>query len=241
MGSDPIKTPVLFFHGFWGQSSDWDFLKAHHFQNNFQAVPYMQIPELSSTVHIMNWGAHFLKWKSQKWGEAPIRAVGYSQGGRLLLQAFQQNPSCFQQLILISSHPGFQNPEEREARIKSDKIWAQKFRTLSWAELDRQWNSQAVFQMKVSPLRKNSEQDRESLALCFENWSLGYQQDFREIINQYPDKISIILGDEDAKYVGVYRDFLKDTSRLRMEKGAAHRVPFDQPKSLVETLNLILN
>ena len=77
--------------------------------------------------------------------------------------------------------------------------------------------------------------------MCFENWSLAHQSNFRELINQNFDKISIILGEEDSKYAQIYQEFLGSNSNLKMEKGAAHRVPFDQPKKLVESLNSIIS
>ena len=97
-----------------------------------------------------------------------------------------------------------------------------------------------MFDSRPSPKRNEKDFDRNILAHCFENWSLAHQSNFRELINQQTKKLSVILGEEDLKYVKIYQEFLKDLRILKIEKGAAHRVPFDQPEHLVETLNSII-
>jgi 2-succinyl-6-hydroxy-2,4-cyclohexadiene-1-carboxylate synthase len=236
MGSDQI-IPVLFFHGFWGRAADGKFLQQFGFKKNSLAVEYAKIQKLNSENYLSDWGSQFIDWKRQQWGDEPIEAVGYSQGGRLLLQAFEASPRDFKKLVLISTHPGLLNFQEKEQRLENDRHWAKKFRTLDWTQLQKEWDSQGVFHSKIGPSRIEAEYDRKILALCFENWSLAHQQNFRELINTNLDKIKIILGEEDAKYVKLYQEFLRDLSALKMEKGAAHRVPFDQPNRLVETLN----
>jgi 2-succinyl-6-hydroxy-2,4-cyclohexadiene-1-carboxylate synthase len=227
---------ILFLHGFWGQASDWQILQNTDLSDTYKSLPYTNIPELNSEHFLSDWGQNFLKFENSQ-----ISAVGYSQGGRLLLQAFAARPEAFGKLVLISAHPGLDNFSEKENRLKQDRQWAEKFRNLEWEELQKQWDLQGVFHEKKGPLRLESDFDREALALCFENWSLAHQQNFRELIIEYPEKIKIILGEQDVKYVSLYQDFLKDKQQLKLQKGAAHRIPFDQPEGLVKLLTQIFN
>ncbi len=245
MGSDQIETqPLLFLHGFWGQASDWTSVLDRNFIKKYEALSYTENSLLSPENFLSDWGSNFINWKKQNFLNQKMIAVGYSQGGRLLLQAFNAAPEEFEKIILISSHPGLENFEAKESRLLHDRKWAQKFRTQSWEQLQSEWDSQSVFKNKsdsqINPKRIENQFDRETLALCLENWSLAHQPNSRDLINQYIHKFRIILGENDSKYIQLYQSFLKDLSILKIEKGAAHRVPFDQPTKLVETLNSII-
>lgn len=231
---------VVFLHGFWGQSKDWNFLKEKGFTKSFIAPDYTQDTLLGPQNFLSDWGQNFLIWKKNNLGCQKLTAVGYSQGGRLLLQALAAGSDEFEKLIFISSHPGLTDFAEKEQRLSQDRMWAQKFRTAEWSLLQEEWDSQGVFQSKPSPSRDENDYDREKLAFCLENWSLAHQQDYRNLINQNLSKIHFVLGEQDAKFIKLYQDFLKDSRALKMEKGAAHRVPFDQPTALVKTLNSII-
>lgn len=238
MGSNQISSDILFFHGFWGQPSDWDFLKKHGFDKSYNALNYTAEDLLGPQNFLSDWGQNFIAWKQQNYGSQKIKAVGYSQGGRLLLQALAAAPEHFDQVVLISSHPGLLDFPEKEQRLQNDRQWAKKFRTQEWNSLQREWDTQGVFKPNQNPTRVEKNFDREVLALCLENWSLAHQQNFRSLIKSQSDKVRIILGSEDSKYVKLYSEFYQD---FKMEKGAAHRVPFDQPSNLVKNLNLLFN
>jgi 2-succinyl-6-hydroxy-2,4-cyclohexadiene-1-carboxylate synthase len=241
MGSNQVTSDeVLFLHGFWGQSSDWDFLKGNGFSKSFQAPSYISEPLLSPEVFLSDWGQNFLKWKNQNWGSRKLTAVGYSQGGRLLLQALAAAPDMFEKLILISTHPGLATFNDKEARLTHDRKWAQKFRNQNWEELQKEWDSQGVFQSKPGPVKNEKDFKREVLALCLENWSLAHQSNFANLLIQNSHKVKIILGEQDSKYLELYQNILRDSSMLKIAKGAAHRVPFDQPTELVEILNSVI-
>lgn len=243
--------PVLFFHGFWGQASDFDFVQKNltdHLPHlSLKSWDYTKDPQLGPEVFLSDWGDSFFAALNSntvlkpnlglQLNDQPIQAVGYSQGGRLLLQAFQRAPDRFEKLVLISSHPGLQNFEEREARLKNDRQWAQAFREENWQSLSDRWNSQAVFRGGVEKPRMENDFNRETLALCLENWSLAHQPDFRDLIRKHNSKIHVIVGSEDSKYVELYQ---QAGIRVQKAKGAAHRVPSDQPLILVEILKSIL-
>lgn len=240
MGSNALMVldqPVLFLHGFWGQASDFDFIQGSKPAFKVDSLEYTQDPKLGPHLFLSDWGAEFLNWTQAKGLQQPLTAVGYSQGGRLLLQAFQQSPDRFKKLILISSHPGLQSFAEKEARLKSDRSWAQAFRAQPWDELQVRWNAQPVFKGGVEKPRVENDFDRETLAQCLENWSLAHQQDFRNLIQNHQNKIEIIVGSEDQKYVELYESL---GVKFQKAKGAAHRVPSDQPSILVEILNSII-
>ncbi len=228
--------PLLFFHGFWGLPSDFNAQVNQMKLLNAHSLDYTKIPQLNPEIYFSDWGSQFIAYLDQHFPEVQISAVGYSQGGRLLLSAFALQPERFKKLILISSHPGLQNIEERELRLKSDRSWAKKFKEMDWNQLQGLWNAQEVFKKGNSIFRQPEQFDRETLALCLENWSLAHQPDYRpSMIDQ--NQIEVILGEEDSKYVQLFRDL---NVKVHKVKGAAHRVPSDQSIRLTEVLSLIL-
>lgn len=228
-----LVSEILFLHGFLGIPSDYNACFEHLSIQNVRSLDYTKISGLAPDVFVSDWGQNFLNLQT---GSEPITAVGYSQGGRLLLEAFAHNPRRFKQLILISSHSGLKSFAEKETRLNSDRQWAQLFRTENWVSLMKKWNSQAVFDQGAEVPRIEKDFDRENLALCFENWSLAHQPDRNELIQSHKN-IHVIVGEQDHKYRNLYSQL---GSRLLITKGAAHRVPSDQPIRLAEILNSII-
>lgn len=228
--------PILFFHGFWGLPTDFKFQISDLKLQNARSLDYAKIPQLSPENYFSDWGSQFIAYLDQQYPGTQISAVGYSQGGRLLLSAFAIQPERFKKLVLISSHPGLQTIEEREQRLKSDRNWAQKFRLMYWDQLQNLWNAQDVFKKGKSTVRLSQDFDRETLALCLENWSLAHQPDYRPLLVDQ-SKIEVVLGEEDTKYIELFSALKVKVHKV---KGAAHRVPSDQSIRLTEVLNLIL-
>lgn len=221
---------LVYLHGFWGAPQDFSWSHA-------ECPNYTNIESLSPQNFLSDWAQGFLDWTRDQIKSEPLTAVGYSQGGRLLMGAFALAPERFNKLILISAHPGLLSVDEKEARLKSDRVWAQKFRTQPWDLLQKEWNGQGVFQGGKSILREEKDFQREILALCLENWSLAHQPDYRQVLQQHRQKVYSIVGENDLKYAELYSQM---GLNLHKAKGAAHRVPSDQPIHLTETLNLIL-
>lgn len=228
-----LVSNAQFFHGFLGKTSDFDSCFSYLKFKNVKSVDYMRATGLTPEVYISDWGQNFLR--SQAGSDALI-AVGYSQGGRLLLGAYAQEPQRFKKLILISSHSGLKSYVEKETRLSSDRQWARQFRRSQWDQLMKDWNAQSVFQKGSEVSRNENDFNREELALCFENWSLAHQPDYSELI-QNNENIFVIVGEHDQKYRDLYSSL---GDRLLITKGAAHRVPSDQPIHLAEILNSIL-
>lgn len=224
---------VLCFHGFLGQTSDFEFLKTHDAKFKIESVDYTRTPLLNTEVFLSDWGPGFWTWIEDRGILKPIRAIGYSQGGRLLLQAFAMAPEKFESLTLISTHPGLESFEEKELRLKNDRAWAKDFRTMDWNTLEQKWNSQPVFAGGKENPRNEKDFNRETLALCLENWSLAHQANFRDLIKTHQDKIKIILGSEDLKYIKIYEDL---GVKFHTVRGAAHRVISDKPYETMLTL-----
>lgn len=137
------KTRIIAFSGFLGDPSDWDFWRAF-LPDSYELETYLAKPEENESCD--DWCARFLLEDKNL---QPSILVGYSLGGRVASQLLICNPRRFKGLIAISTHPGLQNAKEREDRILSDRIWANRFAPQSgedWNRLLKDWDSQPVFQ-----------------------------------------------------------------------------------------------
>lgn len=89
--------------------------------------------------------------------------VGYSLGGRVAMMAACQEPAGLCGVVVEGGHPGLQNAEQRAERQRSDRQWAQRFRTEPLTAVFADWYQQPVF------ASLNDDQRRELVALRSNN------------------------------------------------------------------------
>ena len=103
----------------------------------------------------------------------------------------------FDHFILVSTHPGLTEKQEKTKRIEMDLFWARLISSSSWENFLQQWNDQPIFdKVKTEPLRQECNFDKEKLASSMNLWSLGQQEDMRKLIqeNQHSIFIEILMG-----------------------------------------------
>ncbi|MCS6838151.1 MAG: alpha/beta fold hydrolase [Bdellovibrionaceae bacterium] len=170
--------------------------------------------------------------------------VGYSMGGRLLLQCLERAPDLFHKIIFISTHPGLSTNEERNTRWQSDRQWIQKLRSGSLFEFIELWEKQEVFAgtrqrgtysarignvtfPSVCPIF-----DNDHLAYIFERYSLARQSDYRGLLKEISASQVWVAGERDKKFVQIVKE-LDGSSLCRLiVPRSGHRVHLDRPKIL---------
>lgn len=228
--------PLLALHGFLGLPSDWDLID---FEIPNSVRPIDLWSEISSAHDLSSWADRFneqVRTESLPGNKKPV-LLGYSMGGRLAMQATLQAPEIYAGLIVVSAHPGLATEDERRERLRSDKIWAERFRTEDWRELTAAWMSQGVLKTASSHgdvfgERREREFDREDLARAMEIWSLGRQADLRPLIASSPLPILFLSGATDEKFTKLLRSLeLQPSQKFQVIEGAGHRVPWEQPQA----------
>lgn len=239
---------IYFLHGFLGLPSDFErtmhFLEVPGENSNILSVDYLKFRETSSQVSLSDWGGQFNRWiQSYEKGQTnknPKRIlVGYSQGGRLALQAVHASPQFWQGLILISANPGIPSGE-RPARLKRDQVWGERFLQENFDKTVEKWNAQPVFQGSMAePQRQESNYNRNLLAGCLTQWSLGHQQDFKSVIKDWQIPMLYMAGEKDSKYVQIGQELKKaqPSVKLSVIPQAGHRVILDAPDALAHEIS----
>ncbi len=208
---------IIALHGNLGSPLDWEELG---------------IPRLSA-IDLWEWSelsyfefAHELATNLSEGKEKPILA-GYSLGGRLALYALAIHPDRWGGAIIASAHPGLPCVEDRLARVTSDRIWAERARDLPWLEFLGLWNAQPIFDGEEDCERSLGLQPRrDSIALAFETWSLGRQEDLRSNLRRFHAPVLWVSGARDRKFTSLAEEmdsvFLDLTREVLPETG--HRV-----------------
>jgi 2-succinyl-6-hydroxy-2,4-cyclohexadiene-1-carboxylate synthase len=234
-----LKVRTILLHGFLGEPSDWYEVLTHlHFPQNFIAVDLYRNEALKPTQDIQDWPKQFLTWHQDLFGSASFNLVGYSMGGRLALEVFKQAPENLRKLVVVSSHVGLTTVTEKTQRLSHDQVWADQFRTQGFDKTLSAWNAQAVFTGgQIEPSRKKQERVKEAIAQSLEFWSLGHQAKL-ELQKLDFSKLDFIIGALDEKFKTIYKEANIQVSQIPK---AGHRVLFDNPVALANSLQTILS
>lgn len=169
-------------------------------------------------------------------------AIGYSMGGRMLLETLKHEPRLFDALVFVSTHPGLVSREEKLERKGSDERWAQQFETQNWDELMKAWNSQATLAKSGSQNKTEPAIEiRKHYAQMLRNWSLSHQSNARETVLRELGRLNIpalwVTGEWDQKFTSL-ADSLDQGAALHrvVIPKSGHRVHLDQPARLATAI-----
>ncbi|HUR79396.1 MAG TPA: alpha/beta fold hydrolase [Thermoanaerobaculia bacterium] len=158
---------------------------------------------------------------------------GYSMGGRMALDLLQRRR--YDKAVIVSA--GLNAPDP--ARRARDEEWARRFETEEWSSLMRAWTAQDVFSGHVLE-RREEDYERDELALELRNLSPAVLAPPRLELIETP--VLWIAGERDRKYVEIGRQAVARLphAELWICPDAGHRVPWEQPRLLVERLRSFL-
>lgn len=220
---------MIFIPGFLGRAEDFPFCEAF---NVTEKSPLLTQKKIS---HI---GQDLLRLFPET---KPRVAIGYSLGGRLLLEMVKADPQFFSAVIFVSTNPGLRTHQEREQRREQDTRWAEKFLQQEWSSLIKEWNSQAVFAgSKQEPERREASHQRSQLAEILTHWSLAEQEDSRSFIQGLQIPSLWLAGENDPKFCAFLDELKSPWIETAKIPASGHRIPVDQPQILLEMVKSFL-
>jgi len=230
---------LVTLHGFWGRGQDLkpvaEKLLAQNSQWQWWAPDIFSVPELSPENDFATWSYHFNAQVEQRSQGAPVVAIGYSLGGRLLLHALFQSPQLYRSAVLLSAHPGLTNKVEIDQRLQWENLWKRKFLEQPWIDLWKEWNSQGVLaNSKQNRIPVEEGSIRHKLAKALEIWSPTRHLISREEISRGAAPLLWIAGEKDEKYVHHYQNLAANTLFL---SDAGHRLHLDRPDELARIVS----
>lgn len=250
------KIPILFLHGFTGNSRDWSFLysslnpmffpiaidlpghgktKVPNNTDNFSKESYTAI------IHIV-----LDYFKISK-----VILIGYSMGGRTALTFATQNKEKVIGLILESSTAGIEDKRERAVRIETDRMLAEKILTdginsfvnywmdlpffRSLKSLDENEYSEVVLEKKQNSLQ--------GLANSLLGFSTGQMPSMWKQLDSLTIPTLLIAGSLDRKYVRINKEMTKliPISKFEIMDDCGHNTHLENRKEFIILVNKFLS
>ncbi|AUI67017.1 MULTISPECIES: 2-succinyl-6-hydroxy-2,4-cyclohexadiene-1-carboxylate synthase [Glaesserella] len=241
--------PVVFLHGFLGSRHDWQEVIGY-LQKFPQIRPLViDLPFHHQSSHIAC--HHFDEMRTlfhatlQQLGEENFYLVGYSLGGRIVLDyALNVANPYLKGVLLEGANIGLATQKEKEARWQNDCVWAERFATEPLRNVLKDWYQQAVFSdlnfaKRHDIIEKRLDNDGKSLAQMLKATSLAKQSYFApKQIKHSASPIKFIIGERDQKF----RQMVEQHQLAHhLIPNAGHNAHIENPQAFAEYLvNFIL-
>lgn len=165
--------------------------------------------------------------------------VGYSLGARVAL-GLVVGGRCARG-VLIGVNPGISD-DERASRREFDSAWTRLLRTQGMAAFAEAWEAQPLFatQTRAPASRRASRRehrlalDPEQLAQSLEVMGLAAMPDYWGKLAAYRDRIALLAGADDAKYVAISRSL--PARSFEAIEGSGHDPTLEQPVALAQAI-----
>lgn len=200
---------LLALHGFLGSSQDFTGLNETLGFKNFWA------PDLFGKDHDLldtdfkTTASKILDELDDRFGKEPLHLMGYSLGGRIALHLALFFPERFQQVILLSTHPGIFDKDEIQDRRKWENMWLERLKDSSLMDFAEKWQEQEIFRHDT-PLNTNLDGlDRAALGKAFLNFSnTNHQFSYSELIS-FKKSLIWVCGEKDSKFIRIMEQIQK--------------------------------
>lgn len=247
-----------FLHGFLGLAEDWNIVLSDfpHFSCIAHALEdYMPTchPEIltrnehvSLTLHktispFKSWAQKFNDHVFSRQNQTNQKniLIGYSLGGRLALHSLQET-SNWDAAILVSVNPGLTNDSLKIQRFQQDEIWAQRFANEAWDSVLDAWNHQSVFTNQKNTLKRCEDSyNRNLLSTMMRCFSLGLQNDLRDVIKKIQIPILWLVGEHDEKFVKIAQEMSNLSYHVKhaIVPQSGHRIPWESQDYFAKICN----
>ncbi|MFA7288761.1 MAG: 2-succinyl-6-hydroxy-2,4-cyclohexadiene-1-carboxylate synthase [Melioribacteraceae bacterium] len=251
---DHSKKPIIFFHGFGGDASDWKFIFSS-LPTGFQAIAidlvgygksdspaescYYSAESITNQIREIIRSLKIVK---------PI-LCGYSMGGRVALGYTTKYPKDISGLILESSSPGITEEVEREIRALADSRLSEKIETIGIQKFFNEWYEQPLFHsLKSNPmlfektLKNKTKQNITGLKNSLKYFSPGLMPSYWNELNNISVPLLLISGSLDQKYCEINKriNSVLEASDWEIINGAGHNTHLEKPDDFIKLVNKFL-
>jgi 2-succinyl-6-hydroxy-2,4-cyclohexadiene-1-carboxylate synthase len=169
---------------------------------------------------------------------SPERFVlcGYSMGGRIALQIALTEPGRVERLVLVSSSPGIESPNERAERRAADRRLAQELEGGSYEEFIERWRTQPLFAGEPAAVGALAREDQRrnrpaAMAAVLRGIGTGEMEPLWERLSELEMAVTVLAGERDERYIEIGRRMaaaLPDGHLVVVPGG--HGLPLENPQ-----------
>lgn len=216
-----MRGSVVALSGFLGVPEDWTDVIPESLVLEPPVQPFLQTAEWINTWALQN-------------TSSPRLLAGYSLGGRLAMHALIQNPSVWQQAVILSSHTGLEDSETMACRRSEDAAWAGRFLADPWELLMADWDQRGALKTSKGVHRQSDRYSRKSLAESLVAWSLGQQESLKSALEALDIPILWMAGEQDFPFCEIAKSLQLKHSKscVRIVPGTGHRILHDKPQAI---------
>ncbi|MDG5473570.1 2-succinyl-6-hydroxy-2,4-cyclohexadiene-1-carboxylate synthase [Jeotgalibacillus sp. ET6] len=238
--------PVLFLHGFTGDSSAWGSI-IHKLSQSVMCIA-IDLPGHGKTVMPRNDLSRFsmkevcrdLGFILEYLNVKSADVLGYSMGGRTALSFAAFYPDKVRKLILESASPGLESIVESEARKKQDDQLAQFILNEGIAAFVDRWENIPLFETQKNldaEVQENLHAKRmqnkpEHLAASLQGMGTGRQPSWWGELNKIKHETLLITGEKDRKFCQIAKnmaDQMPNAKKVEIPE-TGHAIHVEQPE-----------
>lgn len=215
--------PLVLLHGFTGAASNWKpFCPMWGQHSTLLMIDLIGHGETESPGDMARYdiknAANDLKVLLDQLGIEKTDMLGYSMGGRTAITFASMYPERIRKLVLESTTPGLENPEDREARIQQDQKLAMKIETEGIERFIDFWESIPLFQSQLNLPKEIREQirsqrlrnDSVGLANSLRGMGTGAQPSWWDKLKTFDFDTLLITGELDNKFCKIAADMASE-------------------------------
>jgi 2-succinyl-6-hydroxy-2,4-cyclohexadiene-1-carboxylate synthase len=237
-------SPVVLLHGFTGSSRSWgpviealapEFttlafdIVGHGESDSPEALDHYHMPRaVEDLVRLLR----VVGYERATW-------LGYSMGARTALQVAVLHPEVVSALILEGGSPGLRTAAEREARIASDEVLAQRLEREGVEPFIDYWQSIPLFASHASLPKTVWEAQRAGrlrnsacgLANSLRGMGTGSQEALHERLGEVRVPALVMAGELDIRYTEIAREMAQamPDATMQVVEGGGHAAHLEQP------------
>lgn len=228
---------LILLHGFLG--SPKDFLDWSQSFSGFRVLPLHHSLKLQN-FSLKNLAKNILE-QIEHTGIQKAHFVGYSMGGRILLELYRLRPKIFETLCLLSTNLGLDNESLKKERVQKDQAWAKLLKENPDLFLEK-WYSQELFKSlkKMPQFSKTLEERKKNLtpthAQVLLEASQAVNPNHFDLVGHISVPLLAMVGEFDLKYRNLWDNLIAKWPNLELKviPNSSHAVHVENPSETIK-------
>jgi 2-succinyl-6-hydroxy-2,4-cyclohexadiene-1-carboxylate synthase len=242
--SNSCQPTLVFLHGLLGNSRDWSAVT--ELLPHFNTLT-IDLPGHGQSRNILCDGFdHCCQLVSKTIRQActpehALYLIGYSLGGRIVMYGAALN--CFadlnvQGIVIEGGNFGLTDQNQKDQRLASDSVWADRFKNESIEHVLTDWYQQPLFsslnyEQKQTLIEQRSDNLGASIASMLGATSLAKQPYLLPLLQHLPQRCHYIYGSRDTKFAQLALYSHLSTSVIQ---DAGHNAHNEKPVEFARTI-----